>query len=161
MAGYIRAARPDLTFILNGPFPGMKTPRYTSGGDLNYLEVNTPPEHYVSFEVQLRLGALSPGFQTAAGLIAEPPTMTRIKPSACKDSLKANPPAGEWRLLIIRNDTASRLDLTKFDGSKTQVDAYAWRRYALPAGTSVKTSDSRCLAAGEAGDPVLAIIEEL
>ena len=40
MAGYIRAARPDLAFMLNGPFPGMKTPRYTSGGDLNYLEAD-------------------------------------------------------------------------------------------------------------------------
>lgn len=198
MAGYIRAARPDLTFMLNGPFAGMKTPRYTSGGDLNYLEGNIPPENYVWYELQLqrladfclkgrdfgvvvqklaaafpavhprhvniveastRLEAMFPGFKTAAGLIAEPPTITRIKPSPCKDL--PNGPAAKWQLVVVRNDTASRLDLTKPDGSKTQVDAYAWRRYALPAGASVRMSDGRCLAAGEAGDPVLAIIEEL
>jgi len=59
MAGYIRAARPDLTFMLNGPFPGMKTPRYTSGGDLNYLEANIPPENSFWLELQLqRLAAI-------------------------------------------------------------------------------------------------------
>lgn len=198
MAGYIRAARPDLTFMLNGPVPGMKTPRYTSGGDLNYLEANVPPENYLWFELQLqrladyclkgrdfaavveklavafpavhprhvniveasnRLEALFPGFKTAAGAIAGPPTLTRIKPATCNDSPKSDAPVGEWRLVVIRNDTAGRLDLTKSDGSITQVDAYAWRRYAVPAGKALQMSDGRCLAAGEAGDPVLAIIE--
>jgi hypothetical protein len=64
-------------------------------------------------------------------------------------------------LIVVRNDTAKRLELTKTDGGRLQVDAYAWRRWALPAGTSVKMSDGRCLATGVAGDPVLAIIEEL
>jgi hypothetical protein len=198
MAGYIRAARPDLTFMLNGPFPGMKLPRYTSGGDLNYLEANIPPENYVWFELQLqrladfclkgrsfsgvveklatafpavhprhvniveaseRLEALFPGSKAAAGAIAEPPTITRIKPSECKDA--ANATAGKVQLVVVRNDTGIRLDLTKHDGSKTWVDAYAWRRYAVPAGASLRMSDGRCLAAGEAGDPVLAIIDRL
>jgi len=197
MAGYIRAARPDLVFMLNGPLPEMKAPRYTSGGDLNYLEANLPPENYLWFEMQLqrladfcvkgrsfgavvenlavafpavhsrhvnileasnRLEALFPGFKASAGLIAEPPTITRVNLSTCSDSPKT--PAAERKLIVVRNDTAARLEFTKFDGTKLLVDAYAWRRIAVPAGTSLQISDGRCLAVGGTDDPVLAVIEQ-
>jgi hypothetical protein len=204
LAGYVRAARPELSFLLNGPFPGMKTPRYSSGGDLMYAGAGIQPDNFFWLELQLqrladfcvkgrsfasvveklrsafpavhprhvtiedamaRMDSLFPGFRAAAGPIGDPPTMTRVRPSAChtspkQDSRESGTAGQDQRWMVVRNDTADPVELMRPDGSKLKVFAYAWQRVALPAGTELRMSNGSCLASGEKGDPVLAILEK-
>ena len=197
VAGYIRAARPDLAFLLNGPPADVRTPRYTSGGDLNYLGTSVGGDSYVWMELQLqrladfclkgrsfasavaelpaafpaehprhvtnqeaisRLERLFPGSKAVAGPLGEPPTMTRVNPSACSEPPNQTAAASERRGIVVRNDTADPLDLTRSDGSRVHVNPYAWRGFLVAAGSTVRMSDGTCLSAGQKDDPVLAII---
>jgi len=199
LAGYVRAARPDMAFLLNGPFPGMKTPRYTSGGDLMYAGADMRPENLFWLELQIqrladfcvkrqsfasvveklrtafpavhprhvtigdamtRMEALFPGFRAAAGPLGDPPTMTPVRASACKDAAKTGGAMQEQRWMVVRNDTAAPVELMRPDGTKWQVNAYAWRRVGLPAGTALRMPDGSCLATGENREPMLAILDK-
>jgi hypothetical protein len=177
----------------------MKTPRYTSGGDLMYAGADMQPENLFWLELQLqrladfclkgrsfasvveklrttfpavhsrhvtigdamaRMDALFPGFRAAAGPIGDPPTMTRARASACQDTAKSGGAALEQRWMVVRNDRAAPVELTRPDGGKLKVNAYAWARVALAAGAALRMPNGSCLASGEKGEPVLAIIEE-
>jgi hypothetical protein len=55
MAAYIRAARPDLKFLLRGPFATRLKPRYTSGADLVYLRAAVGADNYSWFQSRLQM----------------------------------------------------------------------------------------------------------
>jgi hypothetical protein len=100
MAAFIRAARPDLRFLLQGPFATAITPRYTSGADLVYLRAGVGADNYFWFQSRLHVLA---DFCVKRGSFA----------SVIENLRRAFPGGPQYMLQI--GDTIARLD-TLFPG---------------------------------------------
>lgn len=105
--------------------------------------------------IDARFEAVRPGFLKAAGALAEPTTIPRITPSACREAAKR----GDSSYVVIRNDTAAPLEIVQANGQRDTIPPRSWSRYVTVVGAVIKLPDGTCLTGRE--DASLAIIEKL
>jgi hypothetical protein len=110
-------------------------------------------------EIDAHLEGIQPGFTRIAGPLAGPSTITRIKPSACRDTSEKGGLSSTVTVIVIQNDMAGPLAVTRPNGYTLTVPPHAASAaLQIPVGASMKLSDGTCLVSRD--EPTLAVIEK-
>jgi hypothetical protein len=115
-------------------------------------------KHETLEQIQTHLEGIRPGFIKMAGPLAGPSTITRIKPSACQDTSEKGGPSSSGAIIVIQNDTAGPLAVTRPSGNTFTVPPHAFVTSQVRVGASLKLPDGTCLAGRD--EPALAVIEK-
>jgi hypothetical protein len=110
-------------------------------------------------EIDSHLEGILPGFTRIAGPLAGPSTITRINPSACQDTSERGRPSSITTVILVQNDTAAPLVVTRPAGNKYTVSPHAVSTtLQIQVGESMKLPDGTCLMSRD--EPTLAVIEK-